>query len=1851
MGIVDLAPEWDRWKELQPVDKKSFDFRWRPDPNLGEPPYIYVWGNKWIPAELQPTLEYHVPGATERKYMDELVEVLPDGNWNEGQPIDQSSFDLSWRPDPREPPFIYVWGNRFIPGIEEPTLEYHTPGATERKYMEELVEVMSEEDRWFEIQPIDKSLFDLTWRPDPREPPFIYVWGNKWNPVDLQPALEYRVPGATERKYMEEDIGVLAEHDRWNHVQQVKNFDLSWRPDPREPPFIYVWGNKWIPAELQPTLEYHVPGATERKYMDELVDVLPEMTKWSEIQMIDRTRFDLSWRPDPREPPFIYVWGNKWNPVDLQPALEYTVVGATERKYMDESIDVLPEPRRWREIQKIDRTRFDLSWRPDPREPPFIYVWGNKWISGEILASLEYVCTDATERKYMPGEVVMLPEEERWVEVQPIDKSTFDLSWRPDPREPPFIYAWGNKWIAAELQPTLEYHAPGATERKYMDELVDVLPDSNWNEIQPIDKSTFDLSWRPDPREPPYIYVWGNKWIPAELQPTLEYHVPGAIERKYMDELVDVLPEESRWTEVQLITGQFDLSWRPDPREPPYIYTWGNKWIPSELKATLEYTCPGATERKYMSELVGVQPETDKWIEVQAVDAEVFDMSWRPDPREPPFIYVWGNKWIAAELQPTLEYHVDGATERKYMDELVEVLPDGNWSEVQPIDKSSFDLSWRPDPREPPFVYVWGNKWISPEVQSTIEYTCPGATERKYMSELVEVLPEEKRWNEVQSITKQFDLTWRPDPREPPFIYVWGNKWIPSELRATLEYICPDATERKYMSDLVAVRPEADRWIEVQAVDSEMFDMSWRPDPREPPFIYVWGNKWIPAELQPTLEYHVPGATERNYMDELVEVLPNNNWNVLIPSANFDFSWRPDPREPPFIYVWGNKWVSAEFQSTLEYVCPGATQKKYMSEIVEILPDMTPWKIIETVRGFDFSWRPDPTSPPYIYVFGNTQYPGMVMPTLEYHVEGAVDRKYITDIVPTLAPDQSLFKQLISVTAFDFSWRPDPTSPPYIYVWGNQWNAVDVEPTLEFHAPGATEYKYMTDQVAYVSSMKENFEIVEDVDTFDFSWRPDPREPAFVYVWGNTQYPGTKMPTVRYRCPGATQEKHMTNIVATLAQRPDLFENVVEKFDYSWRPDPTSPAYVYQFGTLLDEFDGPRFIVPGNDTTIVKVNRQEIILENIVFPKYKIETTLDSLILAHPGEIFWALNPDLDYTEFDFKWLPDEKNVYHINAFGSKDSINSQTYFVNGKMWARGYRDINYVEGKTVNLKTVIHMFYVDRGNAESTERFEALQKRYSNIQKTRYLNSWVDTINRCINRSSTTLCWILNSELDYSTFEFDFYPSPWQMRMVHVFGTQWSHWGTTFMVNKENFAEETKYIKIIEHLSMLNFVRRKTATATNRLYDIVMIDHGNSYEFDRIPGIVVQYDHNYLNTFRRILKELPVKKDHYVWICSSVCDYSRFDFSYICDPFAREQLHVFPSNKQKFGDTFLVDVNRLRTLLPEMTTLEDYYKINFNQHQRVNRLPPPVITVNADTHVDEITDDFSFPYAVFETEPLSIIDNEPMNLWTPETKTLIVTSTGGTRVIVPKEAKAYLRKELYDYPYIKKASTLIKSAPLDIVFLSNGEAGAEENYEHLLNITKGMPNRVVRVDGVTGRVAAYHASAKASETPWAFTVFAKLKVNPKFDWAWQPDRLQVPKHYIFHATNPVNGLVYGHQAMIAYNKKIVLANTGHGLDFTLDDEHEVVEVNSGMANFNTDEFSTWRTAFREAIKLRASDSEESKARLNIWQTVADGEFADSCIDGVHQALAYYAEVDGDMAALRLSYDWAWIHQRFTKYH
>jgi hypothetical protein len=1783
----------DEWVELDSIDNSKFDFSWHPDPT--DPPYIYKWGNKFAPVRFKPCLEYHTPGATQIKYMDQIAELLPNDCWVEVQQIDKDKFDMSWRPDPMEPPMIYIWGNKYVPAKTASTLEYHVPGATEKKFMPEKLTLVANMNNWDLLENVDKNNFDFAWIPDPTSPPYIYVWGNQWNKPEDKISIQYVVEGATEYKYMEARTTRKPCMDNWIVPANVdvSNFDFSWEPSPADPAFIYQFGTQWQKTNGP---RYIVEDATEVKFVSTMsAKALPTKDNWTLPSNIDIADFDFSWHPDDTSPPYIYVFPTQWA---LSGGPIYTVDGATEIKYVEDMVaKAIPDKTNWEVPTYIDSESFDFSWHPYAQDEPYIYQFGTQWqkTGGPVYntpgvhknSAIKYIDTRIIKSK-------RLPSKRGFATLGNLQIKDFDYSWHPDTTDEPYIYVFGNNFYSGEFMPTIEYVVPGAKQIKYVHDIVATLAVdmTNWEVPENVDVTGIDFSWKPNPKDPPFIYQFGTQ---HQKTGGPRYVVPSATEVKYVEEpKAKAFASKDNWeVPTNIDVAEFDFSWHPDYSEPPYIYVFGTQWA---LTGGPKYIVPGATEVKYIDTIVAkAAPNRTHWSVPDDIDSTTFDFSWHPYAEDEPYIYQFGTQWQKTGGPIYMPPEADATCFTKYIDTRIlkaTKLPHKKyWSVAEGVKVAEFDYSWHHDETEEPYIYVFGNNLYSGEIMPTVIYTVPSATKTKYISTVLAKLANNMdNWDVPSNLdTSDFDFSWVPNPKEPAYIYQFGTQ---HQRTGGPRYIVPGATEVKYI-DVKAKRLHTrDNWIVPDNIDESSIDFSWHPDDTESPYIYHFGTQW---NNRGGPEYHVQGATELKYSSNIVGKTKKSKqgWKSLIQieEDKFDYSWVPHPYDPPYIYVFGNQWNVAELEPTVEYVVEGATEKKYIHDIVATVAQRKhDWNILEDVESFDYSWRPNPTDPAYTYVFGNKQYPGNIMPTVTLTIEGATQEKFVDDIVATLAQDISKFTNTKLIKEFDYSWRPNPKDPPYIYQFGTQW--------AKTHGPqyiieGATETKYVESVKAVIAPNMTHWEVPSGVN--------------------------------------------------------------VSKFDFSWHPDANSPPYIYQFGTISDPSDGPRYVVPGA-TEVVNMERIEIVGNVFVdYPKYFIETTLEALIEQHKGEVFWALNNEIDYTNFDFNWRPDIQQAHYVHAFGSSESETTQTYFINSNMWVNGYRELNWVKDEKLDDQTLAKlfkkpdMFFVDKGNSEAQDRFDKLKQRFPTIQKTRYLNTWVDTINRCINRATTNLCWILNSELNYDHFDFEYYPNPWQMKMVHVFGTQWSHWGTTFMVNRETFTTDTKYVKIIEHLNNINFVKDRTAIATNILYDTVYIDHGNK----PVPmnTLVIEYDESYLKTFKKLLEKLPNKKEHFVWVISSICDYNGFDFTYICDPFARDQLHVFPSDKQKFGDTFLVNVNKLRELIDNVEELKDI-KVNYNQHMRVKRLPAPTIITEGDTHVSAIHIDFDFPYATFQTidnQEIKVVDVEPMNLWSKETKTIQITSVGGTRIVVPKETRDHVKRELYDYPYIQTNKTLAKSTPMDIVFLSNGETGADENYEHLIRTTQGLSNRVVRVDGVNGRVQAYHAAAEASNTPWMFTVFAKLKVSNKFDWNWQPDRLQIPKHYVFHAKNPVNGLIYGHQAMIAYNKKLTLANKGKGLDFTMDDEHEVVEIVSGTANFNTDEWSTWRTSFREALKLRANNDEISKNRLEFWLTVGSGKFSQYSIDGAADAVDYYESVNGDFEKLKLSYDWPWLNQMFNK--
>jgi hypothetical protein len=677
--------------------------------------------------------------------------------------------------------------------------------------------------------------------------------------------------------------------------------------------------------------------------------------------------------------------------------------------------------------------------------------------------------------------------------------------------------------------------------------------------------------------------------------------------------------------------------------------------------------------------------------------------------------------------------------------------------------------------------------------------------------------------------------------------------------------------------------------------------------------------------------------------------------NYLSDYTDFDFSFEPVPWEAQYTHTWPSQ--HHEYSGTYLVPKQGNIEYKFHTELILNKELHKNYKVLVDAVDFDYTWHPHPFDPPFIYVFGNQWYPSNTMPTVEYHVPGAVDRKFMTQPVAQLREQTTNHWHTLLDCEMDYSWCPDPGDPPYIYVFGNQWHRAEVMPTVEYHVNGATERKYVL-------------------------------------------YPRAKL----------VADKTLWKVPAGIDQ---------SEIDFSWVPDPGSPPYIYQFATQHQRTGGPQYCMPG---------------------------------------------------------------------------------------------------------------------------------------------------------------------------------------------------------------ATDTKYI---------DQIKVRTDRVATALYEIDHMD-GNS---GQIPNTTkrVRYFDNYLDTLKRIANS--ISDDHeFIWICSSVCDYTAFDFTWHPEQWQATMLHVFPSNEEKFGDTFFMHVPTFKYRTEKCQLLE-WYDLNFTDIT-VPRRPLPVVTHDYDSHVDAIkTLNFDGPLAVFSTG-VECNTMPTVPLWREKTKTVVPLSSGASNVIVPKSAIHYIKTQAYDYPYIDKTHKQGIDQPLDIVFIDNGEITADYNYDKL-KLT--APNQLHRSSGVNGRIAAYCAAAKLSTTPWFFAVFAKLEVNPDFNWSWQPDRLQEPKHYIFHAHNLVNGLEYGHQAMIAYNKKLVLENTAPGLDFTLDQAHEVVPLLSGTANYHTDAWTCWRTAFRECIKLKASlPNVENEWRLSQWLTV-DRTTDKWSQKGAEDAIEYYESVAGEFSELKKSYDWQWL--------
>jgi hypothetical protein len=160
------------------------------------------------------------------------------------------------------------------------------------------------------------------------------------------------------------------------------------------------------------------------------------------------------------------------------------------------------------------------------------------------------------------------------------------------------------------------------------------------------------------------------------------------------------------------------------------------------------------------------------------------------------------------------------------------------------------------------------------------------------------------------------------------------------------------------------------------------------------------------------------------------------------------------------------------------------------------------------------------------------------------------------------------------------------------------------------------------------------------------------------------------------------------------------------------------------------------------------------------------------------------------------------------------------------------------------------------------------------------------------------------------------------------------------------------------------------------------------------------------------------------------------------------------------------------------------------------------------------------------------------------------------------------------------------------------------------------------------------------------WVVDADAQIDDDFDFSYIPDQYDQEVVHVWESINPITNDRYGYGGVKLFNREQILDADNWGLDFTtgLSKRFKAMPEVSCITKFNTDAYSTWRSAFRECCKLGLKSDTDSKNRLDQWLNPenVDADFLEDAVQGAQDAVAYVTKYG--TKPLRMSkindYDW-----------
>lgn len=222
-----------------------------------------------------------------------------------------------------------------------------------------------------------------------------------------------------------------------------------------------------------------------------------------------------------------------------------------------------------------------------------------------------------------------------------------------------------------------------------------------------------------------------------------------------------------------------------------------------------------------------------------------------------------------------------------------------------------------------------------------------------------------------------------------------------------------------------------------------------------------------------------------------------------------------------------------------------------------------------------------------------------------------------------------------------------------------------------------------------------------------------------------------------------------------------------------------------------------------------------------------------------------------------------------------------------------------------------------------------------------------------------------------------------------------------------------------------------------------------------------------------------------------------------------------------------------------------------------------------------------------------------------------------------------------------------------DIIFISYNEPQADENFARL----KARFPYAQRVQGIRGIHQAHIAAAKKAFTKMFWVVDADAQILDTFNFDHVVSEYDLENVHVWRSMNPINDLEYGYGGVKLLPKSLTQNMDTSKPDMTtsISSLFKAMPEISNVTAFNVDAFNTWKSAFRECVKLASKtidrqDDTDTNYRLNVWCTRGlDRPFGREAIEGAVQGKQYGLENKDNNEALKMINDFDWLRERFGR--